>query len=75
MKKPRATLDRVLSKAGIASRTTTREWIQQGRVKVNGGWFAIRNIGSRRDVVCTSMDERIRDEKKSTLPSTNRQAS
>jgi 23S rRNA pseudouridine2605 synthase len=36
MKKPRITLDRVLSKAGIASRTTTREWIQQGRVKVNG---------------------------------------
>jgi 23S rRNA pseudouridine2605 synthase len=36
MKKPRATLDRVLSKAGIASRTTTRDWIQQGRVKVNG---------------------------------------
>jgi 23S rRNA pseudouridine2605 synthase len=36
MKKPRATLDRVLSKAGIASRTTTRQWIEQGRVKVNG---------------------------------------
>src|SRR5215813_2673007 len=36
VKKARATLDRVLSKAGIASRTTTREWIQQGRVKVNG---------------------------------------
>jgi 23S rRNA pseudouridine2605 synthase len=36
MKKPRATLDRVLSKAGIASRTTTREWIERGRVKVNG---------------------------------------
>ncbi len=36
MKKPRATLDRVLSKAGIASRTTTREWIEEGRVKVNG---------------------------------------
>ena len=36
MKKARATLDRVLSKAGIASRTTTREWIAQGRVKVNG---------------------------------------
>ena len=36
MKKARATLDRVLSKAGIASRTITREWIQQGRVKVNG---------------------------------------
>jgi 23S rRNA pseudouridine2605 synthase len=34
--KPRVTLDRVLSKAGIASRTTTREWIQEGRVKVNG---------------------------------------
>src|SRR6476659_2714731 len=32
MKKARATLDRVLSKAGIASRTTTREWIQHGRV-------------------------------------------
>src|ERR1043165_3901805 len=36
MKKVRATLDRVLSKAGIASRTTTREWIQRGRGKVNG---------------------------------------
>src|SRR5439155_26836041 len=36
MKKARATLDRVLSKAGIASRTTTREWIEEGRVKVNG---------------------------------------
>jgi 23S rRNA pseudouridine2605 synthase len=36
MKKARATLDRVLSKAGIASRTTTREFIEQGRVKVNG---------------------------------------
>src|SRR5687767_9915002 len=36
MKKARATLDRVLSKAGIASRTTTRLWINEGRVKVNG---------------------------------------
>ena len=36
MKKPRATLDRILSRAGIASRTTTREWIAGGRVKVNG---------------------------------------
>lgn len=36
MTKERATLDRVLSKAGIASRTTTREWIREGRVKVNG---------------------------------------
>jgi pseudouridine synthase len=53
VKKPRATLDRVLSKAGIASRTTTREWIQQGRVKVNGR--VIRNpdhwVESVKDVV------------------------
>ena len=53
MKKPRATLDRVLSKAGIASRTTTREWIQQGRVKVNGR--VVRNpdhwVESAKDVV------------------------
>jgi pseudouridine synthase len=53
MKKARATLDRVLSKAGIASRTTTREWIQQGRVKVNGR--VIRNpdhwVASANDVV------------------------
>jgi pseudouridine synthase len=34
--KPRVTLDRVLSRAGIASRSTTREWIAAGRVKVNG---------------------------------------
>jgi pseudouridine synthase len=34
--KPRVTLDRVLSRAGIASRSTTRQWIEQGRVKVNG---------------------------------------
>jgi pseudouridine synthase len=36
MTKPRVTLDRILSRAGIASRTTTREWITAGRVKVNG---------------------------------------
>jgi 23S rRNA pseudouridine2605 synthase len=36
MRKARATLDRILSRAGIASRTTTRTWIQEGRVKVNG---------------------------------------
>jgi 23S rRNA pseudouridine2605 synthase len=36
MKKVRVTLDRVLSRAGIASRTTTKDWIEQGRVKVNG---------------------------------------
>jgi 23S rRNA pseudouridine2605 synthase len=34
--KPRVTLDRVLSRAGIASRATTRDWIADGRVKVNG---------------------------------------
>lgn len=65
MKKPRATLDRVLSKAGIASRTTTREWIQQGRVKVNGR--VIRNpdhwVESAKDVV--HLDGiKVRDEKK-----------
>jgi len=65
MKKPRATLDRVLSKAGIASRTTTREWIQGGRVKVNGR--VIRNpdhwVESARDVV--HLDGlRVREEKK-----------
>lgn len=30
------TLDRVLSKAGICSRTEAKEWIVRGRVKVNG---------------------------------------
>ncbi len=65
MKKARATLDRVLSKAGIASRTTTREWIQQGRVKVNGR--VIRNpdhwVESANDTV--HLDGlKIREEKK-----------
>ena len=36
MSKPRVTLDRVLSRAGLASRATTRDWIAGGRVKVNG---------------------------------------
>ena len=30
------TLDRVLSKLGICSRTESREWIEQGRLQVNG---------------------------------------
>jgi len=65
MKKVRATLDRVLSKAGIASRTTTRDWIAQGRVKVNGR--IIRNpdhwVESAKDVV--HLDGlRVREEKK-----------
>jgi 23S rRNA pseudouridine2605 synthase len=63
--KPRATLDRVLSKAGIASRTTTREWIEQGRVKVNGR--VIRNadhwVETGKDVV--HLDGlKVREEKK-----------
>ena len=65
MKKPRVTLDRVLSKAGIASRTTTREWIEQGRVKVNGR--IIRNpdhwVESSKDVVHFD-GRKVRDEKK-----------
>jgi pseudouridine synthase len=65
MNKPRATLDRVLSKAGIASRTTTREWIHEGRVKVNGR--IVRNpdhwVERGKDVV--HLDGlKVRDEKK-----------
>jgi pseudouridine synthase len=65
MKRARATLDRVLSKAGIASRTMTRAWIEQGRVKVNGR--VIRNpdhwVESAKDVV--HLDGlRVREEKK-----------
>lgn len=30
------TLDRVLSKLGVCSRTESREWIEQGRLEVNG---------------------------------------
>jgi 23S rRNA pseudouridine2605 synthase len=36
-KRPLKTLDRVLSKAGLGSRTDARKWIGAGRVKVNGG--------------------------------------
>ena len=64
-KKPYATLDRILSKAGIASRTTTREWIQQGRVKVNGR--VVRDpdhwVVSAKDVVHFD-GRRVREEKK-----------
>src|SRR5437667_12329225 len=65
MKKARATLDRVLSKAGIASRTITREWIEQGRVKVNGR--VIRNPDrwwEPEKVVFHFAGFRIREEKK-----------
>jgi pseudouridine synthase len=34
--RPLKTLDRVLSKAGLASRTEARKWIGAGRVEVNG---------------------------------------
>lgn len=34
--RPLKTLDRILSKAGIGSRTETRSWIGAGRVRVNG---------------------------------------
>ena len=65
MTKPRATLDRILSKAGIASRTTTREWIQQGRVKVNGR--VVRDpdhwVQTAKDVVHFD-GRRVREEKK-----------
>jgi pseudouridine synthase len=35
-KRPLKTLERVLSKAGLGSRTDARAWIQAGRVNVNG---------------------------------------
>ena len=35
-KRPLKTLDRVISKAGVGSRTEARKWIGSGRVKVNG---------------------------------------
>jgi pseudouridine synthase len=35
-KRPLKTLERVLSKAGLGSRTEARSWIRAGRVKVNG---------------------------------------
>src|SRR5437868_12464016 len=34
--RPLKTLERVLSKAGLGSRTEARRWVGQGRVKVNG---------------------------------------
>ena len=35
-KRPLKTLERVLSKAGLGSRTEARRWIAAGRVRVNG---------------------------------------
>src|ERR1700730_10088641 len=35
-KRPLKTLDRVISKAGVGSRTEARSWIGAGRVRVNG---------------------------------------
>ncbi len=34
--RPLKTLDRVISKAGLGSRTEARSWIGAGRVRVNG---------------------------------------
>ena len=36
MPRPLKTLERVLSKAGLGSRTEARSWIGAGRVRVNG---------------------------------------
>lgn len=36
MKKGKVPLERALSKLGLASRTQTAQWIQEGRLKVNG---------------------------------------
>ena len=36
MNRPIKTLERILSKAGIGSRTEARKWVTSGRVKVNG---------------------------------------
>jgi pseudouridine synthase len=65
MTKPRATLDRVLSKAGIASRTTTREWIQEGRVKVNGRIVRNPDLWVERGKDVVHLDGlKVREEKK-----------
>jgi pseudouridine synthase len=63
--KPRVTLDRVLSRAGIASRSTTRTWIQEGRVKVNGRVIRNPDHWVERDKDKVQFDGRpIRPEKK-----------
>lgn len=36
-RRPLKTLERVISKAGLGSRTEARRWIAEGRVRVNGG--------------------------------------
>jgi len=63
--KPRVTLDRILSRAGIASRATTRNWIAEGRVKVNGR--VVRNpdhwVESGKDAVHFD-GRRVRSEKR-----------
>ena len=63
--KVRVTLDRVLSKLGIASRETTREWIRKGRLKVNGR--VVRNPDQWVEPVLDTVHldgKRIRAEKK-----------
>lgn len=63
--RPLKTLDRVLSKAGLGSRTQARSWIGSGRVKVNGR--VIQNpdhwVDLERD--CVYLDDRpVRRQKK-----------
>jgi len=64
MKKARATLDRVLSKAGIASRSTTRAWINEGRVKVNGRVVKDPDFWVEQKDVVHFNGSRVRSEKK-----------
>lgn len=57
-KRPLKTLERVLSKAGLGSRTEARKWIGAGRVKVNGKLVGSpdRWVDFERDVV--TLDDR-----------------
>lgn len=67
-KRPLKTLDRVLSKAGMGSRTDARKWIGSGRVKVNGRVIRTPDhwVDLERDAV--TMDDRpIRGGEKSYL--------
>lgn len=55
------TLDRVLSRAGLASRTTAQEWIAAGRVKVNGRIVRNHELWVRPDQDAVHLDgERVR---------------
>jgi pseudouridine synthase len=64
-KRPLKTLERVLSKAGLGSRTEARKWIGGGRVKVNGKLIQTPDhwVDLERDAV-TLDDQPIRASKK-----------